>query len=665
MKNQPYNLYWGILHCHITGDLCHKKDAFTDEELEETARQIDDMYAWVQRDRAFDFFVYSDHHNMGGMIEAGYTERSPWKIVSDKADEHNREGEFIALKGYEFQDGTEYNVYLYDTDRLPLASRWQEILADVAPNEHGVLLAAHNRPRPTDWSFPHHPNCRLVEIINDSGNPFEGWANTGLLAGHKCGFISGSDDHGGRPGKKACTGVWAESLSSEGIWNGLWKRRLIATTGIRPELWFSMDESPLGTMLSGSSSRRMYVSHRFERTPLLVMVIKNGELYTQFQPSYGCFEETVLDDTADRVFPFDYYYVKVYYPDGHIAYASPVWCQNVSDITSKSIRVPEKSEALKPLRRQCVQEKEIGSRIGYHRFINADPLLARHSDLKCSRSVRDMLTHVGSDSLLCTASDTIIHPAMDGIYERIEGAEPALLYAFGEDEYRLLLTSYVEIDNSVIGAGYHDGAAAVRVFRGSEPDMTERLEPIRPYIFGKRYVTPQYLASDGIFLYVLGERELFVMLSDGRVVGTCQDNYPAFPCAVTAGSLGEIYVLSCDGRLCKYSMATTQHGVCQWEKFLPRRFCSLLWTGDELWVYNEKIDILAPRQTWVAVYTPDGTYEGCFDLGVTNITGTAIAKINENRFAALHNPNTEPSAAFRDQLNESGVIRMQRCPLAE
>jgi len=72
---------------------------------------VDGLYDFVMNDRKFDFSVYADHHNIGQMISLGYADKSPWKTVSDKADQYNCDGRFAARTP----------VFMYLTDhREPL-----------------------------------------------------------------------------------------------------------------------------------------------------------------------------------------------------------------------------------------------------------------------------------------------------------------------------------------------------------------------------------------------------------------------------------------------------------------------------------------------------------------------------------------------------------------
>jgi hypothetical protein len=85
----------------------------------------------------------------------------------------------------------------------------------------------------------------------------------GLARGHRFGFTGGSEAHDGRPGRPlvhgshviaetdllaqpGITGVWAESLTRDGIFDALRARRCYATTGARIIVRFSFRDTPMG-----------------------------------------------------------------------------------------------------------------------------------------------------------------------------------------------------------------------------------------------------------------------------------------------------------------------------------------------------------------------------------------------------------------------------------
>lgn len=665
MSAYNFQLYWGILHCHIRGELCHKTAAFSADELAAAGAQIDRIYKFARDEMKFDFLAYADHHDMGGMIARGDKPDSPWHLALEKARQYAVEGQFVAILGYEYQDGRDYNVYLRNTARLPLADRWPDLIAQVKPNEPGIILAAHYRPNPTEWDFAHHPNFRVIEIVNDSGNPFEQWANEGLGQGHRGGFIGGSDDHDCKPGVRSYTGLWARSLSADDVWEALWQRRTVAATGIRPRLLVTCGEAWMGSELPGATARNFTITHKCDRVPLLLTLVRNGAAVWQKRLDSTEFEEQIHDPEGPSGRPFDYYYVKVLYADGQVAFASPFWFMNRRDAIAA--RPPVESNPVSiPTLRCCTVTRDVGQAIGYHRFYNAGGLVRRDPHVRPLASGRDMLTHAGPDALLRTSRGTVIVPAMDGLYEIADDGRATRLLAYGPDDYHRLTTALVEIGDAVVAAGYNDGEPWNAVVRGAAAAPAIPYRPIAPYLYRDRYVTPQYLTGDGTFLYLLGERELSVFLPNARLVASCQEDYPRFPCAVAARALREIAVLSCDGTLTAYDVSTSEHGIRRWEVELPLRCLSLACCGEEIWAFNHaRLPQRPARDSRLAgesaclimVYDWSGKLKGALRPDLVNIRGVSLAPIARDRFVALHNPNRNAAAVFRDELNRTGVLR--------
>ncbi|MFH1476738.1 MAG: hypothetical protein ABIH24_04495 [Verrucomicrobiota bacterium] len=620
--------------------------------------QINQLYDFVINDRKLDFMVYADHHHMGNMIRLGYREQSPWKIVSDKADSYNRNGKFIALKGYEFQDGMEYNVYLRDDKKLPMADNWSDLIKGVGKNEKNIILAAHNRPCPTDWRFKNHPNFRMIEILNDGG-VFEGWANDGLAEGHRGGFYGGSDDHSCQPAKNAITGIWAAELTTDAVWDALWNRRFIASANIRNNLFFQLNGHPLGSEIRNERCkfRKLDIFHEYDTKPALVIVIKNGAMFLKHIPEHGVFSFSFEDKNKARSGnSTDYYYVKVIYPDGRMAFSSPIWVVNGQERERSCFHPPGKAY---PAITEWRSAKEWGERIGYHRFTNAGNLgFAR---IQAPKRIRDMVSHVGPDALLVTKERSIVYPAMDGIYERTADGKVERLKAFSTVEYHWLITALIEFEDSIIAAGYYQGEKLIFSLKGKPLDsMALDLFPISPYYYQNRLVTPQYLATDGVFMYWLLERECLVITASGKCLGTCQQDFPAFPCALAVASINRICVLSCDRKLICYDLSASQEGKVAWAVNIPEYCCSLVMHADEVWTYNDKISQLSINKNIpFSVFSIDtGAFKGIVKPDLKNIRGSRIAFMNNNEFIAIHNPNLNASAIYRDSLNAKGVLKI-------
>jgi hypothetical protein len=643
-------LYWGILHCHVEGHLCHRQEPFGPAELVEYEEQVDRLYDFAIHDREFDFLAYADHHNQGQMIALGNVPESPWSTVVRKAAERRIPGQFAALLGYEFQDGMEYNVYLHGTDQLPLADRWPELMGTVDPGDPGVLLAAHNRPSPTDWQFPFHPNFRLIEVLND-GSVFERWANEGLQHGHRAAFIAGSDDHCCRPGRHACTGVWADELTEDAIWQSLRQGRTVAATGIRAELFLEVNGEPMGGEVEPAESYRVRLTHRFEHSPLRVFLVANGHAVAEMRAADAEFDRT-RELAADQLPPGSYLYAKCLYADGNVALTSPVFV--------RAGKPPGQDQPEQPALPRYEVARDLGHRVGRHRFINAGGLVSAAQ--RPMQQIRDMVIHVGPDGLLVLPDGDCIVPTMDAIVRLSPNGNGTPLYTFSEGDDSLVLPSYVRTGKAVWGAGYLGDAARAVPLIGALPPAWEIMQPIGPYLYRDRWVTPNYLSGDGDLLCCLAEREATILLPNGKLVGFCQEDYPAFPVAVDMGGLGRIAIVSCDARVCFYDASAAQDARLRWHVRLPEPCVSVTVVGEEVWCYSAGFRGCYSRES-VAVHALDcatGQATRTFELDLVNIRGSVIRALPDGRLVAQHNPCCQGAAVYRDRLNETGVLRVFR-----
>ncbi|MBT7161141.1 MAG: hypothetical protein HN904_00110 [Victivallales bacterium] len=644
-------VYWGILHCHVDGGLCHKQEPFTPAEMDEFATQVDQLYDFAIQDRQFDFLFYADHHNQGQMIALGDTPESPWHTILQKARERRMPGQFAALLGYEFQDGMEYNVYLHDTDQLPLADTWPELIAQVEPGDPGILLAAHNRPAPTDWQFPRHPNFRLIEVLND-GSVFEHWANEGLQHGHRAAFIAGSDDHSCRPGCNACTGVWADELTEDAIWRALYQGRTVAARGIRAELFLEVNDQPMGSETDPASSYRVQLSHRFERPPLRVFLISAGRAVAELHSATAAFDMTIALP-ADRIQPGSYLYAKCLYEDGKVALTSPVFIR-----AGAERQLPASTPTGTATAYQA--ERDIGTRIGRHRFINAGGLVSPAQ--RPMQQVRDMVIHAGPDGLLVLPNGACIVPTMAAISQLDPDGRTTPLHTFAPDEGNLVLPSYVQAGDAVFAAGYlADSPQAVPLI-GELPPAWKAMQPVPPYLYRDRWVTPGYLAGDGDLLCCLASREATILLANGTIVGFCQEGYPSFPVAVDMAGLDRIAIVSCDGHVAFYDASAAQDAPLLWDTLLPETCVATTIIQDEVWCYSAGFRGCYSRDplTVHALDVDTGSLLRTFELDLVNIRGTRIGSLPDGCLVAQHNPCLQGAAVDRDRLNETGTLRVFR-----
>ncbi|MBN1459570.1 MAG: DUF3604 domain-containing protein [Armatimonadetes bacterium] len=168
----------------------------------------------------------------------------------------------------------------------------------------------------------------------------------GLRLGRKFGFVGGSESHDGRAGSSVMlgkfpikiptfnywaglTGIWSRRKTRECLWSSLWNRRTIASTGVRIFVDFTIDNQPMGEtiMVTERPSRLNVRVHGTGPLAEIVIVRNNKDWYKVEDPGWdSVFELDSLDMPANGT---DWYYVRVVQQDGHMAWSSPVWVEDV------------------------------------------------------------------------------------------------------------------------------------------------------------------------------------------------------------------------------------------------------------------------------------------------------------------------------------------------
>ena len=188
---------------------------------------------------------------------------------------------------------------------------------------------------------PDRPNGKLYE---------PGFVSNALALGWRVGFTAGGDDHMGTAGTDrpvriqdgvpiyaGSMAVQATARTREAIWDALWNRRVIATSGPRVLLHVDLDGHPIGAELKAADepdlrkTRRIHVAFQGMEPVRRIDIIRNNKVvYTTHENDFVWIDDTPLADAllpaakfCDH--PFCFYYVRVVQIDGQAAWASPIW----------------------------------------------------------------------------------------------------------------------------------------------------------------------------------------------------------------------------------------------------------------------------------------------------------------------------------------------------
>lgn len=358
---------WGMIHGHT--------------EMSDGSGTLEYYFRQMREEAGLDFAASGDHDHLWE------TSDELWELTCRTVAEQNRPGEFVVFLGYEWAkwrrngDG-DRNVY-YLKDRRPMYRsdegehpRPPDLFAALA-GEEAIVIPHHTAHGGNfcDWKDHDPEKERLVEIFQfrgsyecapEEGNPVPegggpgtlepfpaGYVRNALAAGWRVGFTGGGDDHWGHSGtdyplafgdrnyRSGLTAVLAAARTREAIFEAMRDRRVVATTGPRILLNYTLSGSPMGSELDAARhpdlARRRGLRVEFHGTSPAdrIEIIRNNNVVHAFGGGELDCElawedaaplgEVLLRGTKFRRRPFCFYYVRVVQQDGEVAWASPVW----------------------------------------------------------------------------------------------------------------------------------------------------------------------------------------------------------------------------------------------------------------------------------------------------------------------------------------------------
>lgn len=362
------DIYWGMIHGHT--------------EMSDGTGSLETYFHQLRHEVGLDFCAPGDHDHL---FE---TPDELWKVTCEAVKRWNVPGEFVTFPGYEWakwrQNGDgDRNVYFPVDDRPMYRSDDSEYPAPPdlfrvlkEKGEKAIVIPHHPGHRGNFCDYKDHgPEFeRLVEIFQtrggyecseEDGNPVperkvmggpyvDGFVRRALALGWRIGFTAGGDDHSGHWGteflfggsagayKQGLMSVEAEARTREAIWDALYERRVVATTGTRMLLHYELDGSPMGSELRVADQpglagkRALFVEfHGTGELDRIDIIRNNKEVHTV--PGDGTKDLSFTWEDTDPIdeirmpaakfcdHPFTFYYVRAVQKDNEVAWASPVW----------------------------------------------------------------------------------------------------------------------------------------------------------------------------------------------------------------------------------------------------------------------------------------------------------------------------------------------------
>jgi hypothetical protein len=269
-------LYWGETHGH--------------SGFAEGQGSAEHYYRFGRDDAKLDFLTMSEHDALMDEWE--------WRRLQQLTREFSDEGRFITYLGYEWSalrdQGGHHNVLFRTPDRkivrvqkanhLPLL--YEGLAAENDPQDVLIIPHAHNA---ADWTRNDASMEKLVEIASAHGT-FEWFGNLYLQSGFEVGFVGGSDDHRTLPGypaavrkpfytqKPGLAGVWADSLTTDAVFDALRSLSAYATTAGRLILDADLNGKPMGTRQEHSPRRQLHTAVAGTSAIDRIDLVRNGDV---------------------------------------------------------------------------------------------------------------------------------------------------------------------------------------------------------------------------------------------------------------------------------------------------------------------------------------------------------------------------------------------------
>jgi len=272
-----YNIYWGDMHCNT-----HRRHMPNLERTFEAAREVLDFFPIA-------YYPADFYETMEGLrVEScGPRDRfeRDWQRVLELVRYYNMPGEFITFPGYEWTGNRtrygDHNIFYFDEGPLDLSWDIRDLFANLR-RRRAIAIPHHTGyqvgQRGKDWDIHDEKLSPFVEIFSSHGSsegcntPFSlisngsmaprisgGTVQDGLRRGYRLGIMASNDSHYG------VAGVWglglmaalAPELTREALWRAFMARRVYGVTGDRIQLDFTINGSPMGSIIRAEGPPRI------------------------------------------------------------------------------------------------------------------------------------------------------------------------------------------------------------------------------------------------------------------------------------------------------------------------------------------------------------------------------------------------------------------------
>ncbi len=310
-----------------------------------------------------DFLAVTDHSYA--------IDDTEWADTLTQANAFTQDEVFVGLRGFEYTQGAEGHINVYNTVRHAVRSDVGFTFADYTPNleqgetvegfyhwlvnagtealdDNGVVLQ-FNHPgwiNFNDWKY--HPEVEEIAQLEEVGN---GWGSSYFFSweewirsldyGWKVGATNNSDNHSPNWGTITThrTGVVMPSLTKADLMDALRAARTYASEDANTTLYFKANGYWMGSELPNTGNMTFEVwgsDPDGELITKLELYTDGGVVVTSTQPSDADFNWTFSRAITPGV---HYYFVMATQADGDRIVSSPVWTMGDEDISITDLTV--------------------------------------------------------------------------------------------------------------------------------------------------------------------------------------------------------------------------------------------------------------------------------------------------------------------------------------
>jgi hypothetical protein len=354
-----------------------------ESERFDAEENIDSCLRYFRDEKALNFYSTSSFDS------EKETSNDSWKKIVQYITEFNEDDRFVTFLGQNWlgtpkEEGLRQFIFLKDAKPLLRkkdlkSNALKKIYKTFHPKEL-ISIPSFTMGKDSCFNFQEFDAAfeRVVEIYNAWGSSecssqegnlrpikeskksqecLEGSIQKALLNNCRFGFIAGGlddrdvyspfYDSNQTQYSPGLTAIYAKEQSRSSLVESLYNRNCYATTGSRIILGFFVANTCMGTELNTGSKPGLmfnrYISGHVVGTDFLkeVSIIRNSKVLTTFHPNSTSFDFDFDDSEAFEKIalkcknkekpPFIFYYLRVVQKDGHIAWSSPIWIDNVNN----------------------------------------------------------------------------------------------------------------------------------------------------------------------------------------------------------------------------------------------------------------------------------------------------------------------------------------------